>query len=454
MKNAEAFNKIKNIMDIHKNEKMVFVASALKGVTDMLVSTAENAANPEKAEKTINDIKKKHFDMINSIFNGDPGIPEKAKSFINKKMEELSTVLDQIREFGLEAYFMDYVMSFGEIMSTYLLYLFVESKGWPAVYVTGDQVIITDDNFGSCFPKWDYTKDRIRKLMVERIEDQDDKTIFCCTGFIGRNKIGYITTLGRGGSDFTATIIARNLYDLCSDKDVRVVLWKDVPGILATNPKYADDPKLITELNYAESREMAFYGAKILHPKCLVGLDKRHIPVEIRSFDNPESEKFSTISDKSGSDDITGISTIEDVALLTVASGGLVSTPGVLAKIFSIMGDNDINVSMVAQSSSEVNTTFIVEKKDGDKALNLIEDDDFFDGWAETDLRNVSILAVTGKGVNKAKIQADIFGSLAEEDIDIIATAQSSDGLNLSMVLEKQDIASAVNLINKCTKCQ
>jgi aspartate kinase len=209
---------------------------------------------------------------------------------------------------------------------------------------------------------------------------------------------------------------------------------------------------LIRNLNYDEAKEMAFYGAKILHPKCLFGLDDRHIVVEIRSFDNPESETYSTISDKTSGDEITGISTIEDVCLLTVSSGSLVSTPGVLAKIFSIMGDNDINVSMVAQSSSEVNTTFVVEKQDGPKAYDLIKSSEFFKGWAQVDQQIVSILAVTGKGINKSSVQARIFTALSKENINIIAMSQAGDGLNLSMVLKKETVAKAVKLIDGCDK--
>jgi aspartate kinase len=304
-------------------------------------------------------------------------------------------------------------------------------------------------------PIWNFTKLRIEKKIGKLIENPNENMIFCITGFTGRNRIGYTTTLGRGGSDFSATIIARSLYDteFPSDKDIRVVLWKDVDGILTTNPKYVKSPKLIKNLNYDEAKEMAFYGAKILHPMCLFGLDERHIPVEIRNFSNPDSEQYSTIGDITGKDDITGISTIEDVSLLSVASASLVSTPGVLAKIFTIMGDNEINVSLVAQSSSEINTTFIVEEKDGKKAFDLIKSDEFFKGWAEVEIENVSILAVTGKGISKSGVQAKIMEALSKDNIVIKALSQDSQGLNLSMVIDKSKLGKAVSLIDECTKC-
>ncbi|MBD3352248.1 MAG: aspartate kinase [Candidatus Lokiarchaeota archaeon] len=452
LRNPEAFDKIGEIMQIYSHEKMLFVASALQGVTDKLISIAENAEDSQYISDKVKEIKEQHLQIINEVFKDHSDLKSEATKHVTMMLADVKLILSEIQEFGLQSYFMDYIMSYGEKMSTYLLYLYVKRQGIPSVYLTGEELIITDMNFGNALPIWDLTANRISNDIVPIIEKEDDNTIICVTGFIGRNKIGYITTLGRGGTDFTATIIARCIYDKSSEKDIRVVLWKDVDGILATNPKYADNPKLIEHLNYDEAKEMAFYGAKILHPKCLFGLDKRHIKVEIRSFDNPKSTVFSTIGDKSSGDQITGISTIEDVALLSVTSGSLVSTPGVLAKIFSIMGNNNINVSLVAQSSSEINTTFIVEKKDGAEALRLIKENPFFKGWADAQVQYVSILAVTGKGINKTSVQSKIFESLSTKDIDIIAMAQSSDGLNLSMVLEQKDIKDAVSVINNCSK--
>ncbi|MCP4760443.1 MAG: aspartate kinase, partial [archaeon] len=401
LKDPEAFGKVAHIMRIHqkKGEKMVFVASALQGITDLLINTANNANNPEKSKEYINIIRTKHFDVINEIFKDVPEIRRGAANFIKAKIKVIKKILSEIQEFGQRPYFMDYIVSFGEKMSTFILFLYIKNLNNHAEYILGEDIIITDSNFGNSLPIWKYTEQRIKKILAPTIEDPDDKKIFCIAGFIGRNKIGYTTTLGRGGTDFTATIVARGLYDCCSDKNIRVVLWKDVDGILSINPKYADNPKLLTQLNYDEAKEMAFYGAKILHPKCLFGLDERHIQVEIRNFSNPESKTYSVIGDKSGSDDITGISTIEDIYLLSVSTASLVSTPGFLGKIFALMGDNGINVSLVAQSSSEINTTFVVERSDGERAYELLKNHEYISKWANIEIKNASILAITGKGI-------------------------------------------------------
>ncbi|MHA1340061.1 MAG: aspartate kinase [Promethearchaeota archaeon] len=452
LKDKDSFKKIADIIDLHKDEKMVFVASALSGITDKLIKIAYNADKGQETSSLIKKIKEQHTDIINSIFKEDELLRDDANRFISTCLADIRDIISEIQEFGIEKYFLDYIMSYGEKMSTYILYLFVESLGIPSEYHIGEELIITDTNFGNALPKWDLTCNRVKNELVPIIKDPKNKTIFCVTGFIGRNKIGYTTTLGRGGSDFTATILARCLYDLIKGSEIRVVLWKDVPGIFSTHPKYTSSPTFITHLSYDEAKEMAFYGAKILHPKCLFGLDIRKIPVEIRSFDNPQSENYSIISEKASPFEVTGISTIENVSLLTVASGSLVSTPGVLARIFSIMGNNEINVSLVAQSSSEVNTSFIVEEADGKKAYELIKSDSFFKGWAEVELQDVSIIAITGKGISKSGIQAKIFSALAKENIKTIALSQSSDGLNLSIVLNKEDISKAVSILNDYLK--
>jgi len=452
LKSYNSFKKIADIIEIYKKEKMVFVASALNGITNKLIELANNANDNEQFSKIIKDIKDKHLNIINEVFQNNELLKKDAIQFINTSISEIVNIISEIKEFGLEKYYLDYVMSYGEKMSTYLLYLFIEYIGIPSDYLVGEDLIITDTNFGNALPIWDLTRNRIKNEIVPTLMDPNNNTIFCITGFIGRNKIGYTTTLGRGGSDFTATILAQCIYDLIPNCEIKVVLWKDVGGIYSTNPDYTKTPTFITHLSYDEAKEMAFYGANILHPKCLFGLDTRKIPVEIRNFDNPLSENYSIISEKPSPFEVTGISTIKNVSLITVSSSSLVSTPGVLARIFSIMGKNDINVSMVAQASSEVNTTFTVDKNDGKKAYELLLEDNFFKGWAEIQLQEVSIIAITGKGVSKAHIQSKIFEALAKENIKTIALSQSSDGLNLSVVLKTDDIKKAVNALNENLK--
>jgi aspartate kinase len=450
--NSAAFKKIEDITNLYASDKKIYVASALNGITNKLIDVAEKA-NKHDADgtlKVIKDIEKKHTDTIREIFGHNHEMFKEAEGYVREKITEISTVCEDIEEFGLEPYFLDFIMSFGEKLSTYLLYLFLKMQGFSAQFFTGEELIITNDDYGDALPDFKFTYRRIENAIKPVIESPADDTIFCVTGFIGRNKIGFTTTLGRGGSDFTATILARAVYDICKTQNVKVILWKDVDGILTANPKYVKEPALVYKLNYAEAKEMAFFGAKILHPKCLAAIEKQNIKVEIRNFDKPkESINYSIISNESATCDLKGISSIDNAAMITVASGTLVNVPGVLGKIFTIMGDNGINVSMVAQSSSEVNTTFVVEKEDGKKATEILKNHPQLQDWFNVEMQEVAILAVIGDQVHKSKNKSRVFSALAKINLEAMAVAQSSDGLNISIVVPHGRIQEASNAINE-----
>ena len=155
-------------------------------------------------------------------------------------------------------------------MSTYILNQYLLSKGYDAIYVPANEIIITNDEYNNAYPLFELTNARMKKLLIPFLETPKENQIICVTGFIGRNKMGYTTTLGRGGSDYTATILARSLSELGVDKDIKVILWKDVDGILAIDPGFVPHSSLIRYLDYDEAKHIANFGAKVLHPKCLV----------------------------------------------------------------------------------------------------------------------------------------------------------------------------------------
>jgi aspartate kinase len=446
---SAAFEKIKDITNLYENERKIYVASALKGITNLLVEVTKkaDAHDPQGVLDTIKKIEKQHTLSINDIFEDNSAIKDEAKKYIRNLLKDLHTTVLEIEEFGLEPYFSDYILAFGEKMSTYLLHLYLKKEGFNAFYSTGEELIITDDNFTNALPNFKLTFNRFQDRIAPLLESRVDDTIFCITGFIGRNKMGYTTTLGRGGSDFTATIMARAVFETCHTKDVKVILWKDVDGILTTNPKYVEKPKLVHSLNYSEAKEMAFFGAKILHPKCLAAIEGQKIKVEIKNFDKPkENTNFSIISEDSQEGDLKGISTIEEMSMINVTSGTLVNVPGVLGTIFTIMGENGISVSMVAQSSSEVNTTFVVEKSDGPKAVDILKSHPKLQDWFTIQRQDVGIIAVIGDQIHKS--HAKIFNALSKAKIEPMAVAQSSDGLNVSIVIPTERIGEAVQSIN------
>lgn len=444
----KAFRKILDITKIYSKVKKVYVASALSGITDILSKTAEMVQDDKNTDKNIALLEKRHIDIIEQIFQEDSEHYIKAKDWIDDKLSELEDTFVDIKEFGLEPYYKDYVLSFGEILSTYILNQYLLSNGLDSEYIPANKVIITDDEFNNAYPLYDLTNVRIKNHLIPLLENPNKDTIICLTGFIGRNKIGYITTLGRGGSDYTATIVARSLYNIGEDKNIKVILWKDVDGLLAINPKYVPNSSLIKNLDYNEAKHIANFGAKILHPKCLEAIEKDKIPLEIRNFDKPLEINFTNISDISDKDQIKGISAVEFATIITVSSGSMVDVPGVLAKIFKTISKNQISVSLVAQSSSEISTSFIIDETDANKAIQALKNSKYFSEFFEIKWENVAVINITGLRILETKTKAEIFNALCRKNIKVKAISQSHDELNLSVVIDREELVDAINVIH------
>ncbi len=449
LKDKEAFGKIAEITKIYNNSKKIYIASALQGVTDMLLKTAQNVKDKKDVDRAISLIEKKHLDMIEEIFEQETEHYNNCKEWMDQKMSEIDDCIVDIKEFGLEPYYIDYISGFGEILSTYILNQYLLSQSFDSIFISANNIIITNDDFNNAYPLYNLTNARVKQYVIPLLNNPKKDTIFCITGFIGRNKIGYLTTLGRGGSDYTATILARSIYDESNDKDIKIILWKDVDGLLSISPKYVSDSILIKNLDYTEAKQIANFGAKVLHPKCLEAIEKRKIPLEIRNFDKPlEKEKYTTISNITNKEQIKGISAIENATIITITSGSMVDIPGVLAKIFEIMGKNKISVSFVAQSSSEISTSFVVAGKDSEKAINALKDENFFSEFYDIKWESVSIINITGLKVLDNKTKVVIFNALAKKDVNVKAISQSNDELNLSLVINRDKLNDGINIVH------
>ncbi len=444
-----AFNKILEILNIYKNVKKIIIASAFNGITDLLLNTAQSVDNPKALDDNMAILEKKHFNTIEQIFDEDSEHYMKAKIWVDGKLSELEDTFSDIKEFGMEPYYQDYVLSFGEILSTYILNQYILSKGLDSVYIPANKLIITNDEFNNAYPLYEFTNQRVRKLLIPLLENPKKDVIICITGFIGRNKIGYTTTLGRGGSDYSATILAHSISETAEDKEIKVILWKDVDGLMAINPKFVPKSTLIRNLDYKEAKHIANFGAKILHPKCLEAIEKKKIPLELRNFDKPLEEiEFTEISEHTDKNEIKGISTVEDAVIITVVSGSLVDVPGVLAKIFKVMSKNSISVSLVAQSASEISTSFIVKEIESKNAVEALYNSGYFSDFFEIKSEEVAIINITGFKILENLTKAKIFQALDKENIHVKALTQSTEELNLSLVIDRKDVLNAINVIH------
>jgi len=444
-----AFKKILEVTKIYENVKKVYVVSALRGATDLLLKMTQDIDTPKELDKTMAIFEKKHFDIIERIFKEDSEEFTKTKDWLDKKLSDLEDIFADIKEFGLEPYYKDYILSFGEMISTYILNQFLMSRGFESIFIPATKVLITNDEFNNAYPLYNLTNARVGRLLIPLLENPKKNTIVCITGFIGRNKIGYTTTLGRGGSDYTATILAHSIYEMGSDKDIKVILWKDVDGLLSIDPNYIPQASLIRNLDYEEAKHIANFGAKVLHPKCLEAIEKKRIPLEIRNFDKPLEEiDYTTISGYTDKSFIKGISAVEDAIIISITSGSLVDVPGVLAKIFKIMSKNSISVSLVAQSASEISTSFIVKKEDAEKALKALDKSGYFSDFFEIKNEEVAIINITGLKVLDNLTKVKIFQALEKRQIKVKALAQGIEELNFSIVISKGKLIDAINVIH------
>lgn len=450
--NEKAFNRIYEITKLYKDSKKIYVASAFNGITDLLLKTAHSIREQghSTVDKNIALIEKRHIDVIEQIIPEDTLNYRRAKDWIDTKLSALDDVLADIKEFGLEPYYVDYVTSFGEVLSTYILSEYLQCKGLDAVFIPANKIIITNDNYNNAYPLYDLTNNRIHDKIIPVLETDAKDFIFCITGFIGRNKIGYITTLGRGGSDYTATILARALFDVGKDKDIKVILWKDVDGLLAINPKYVPKSSVIKNIDYSEAKEIANFGAKVLHPKCLEALEKNKIPLEIRNFENPdEKSNFTRISEKTDIKEIKGVSAIEEATIITIISGSMVDIPGVLARIFKEMAKNGISVSLVSQSASEISTSFVIKAEDSQKAISALTNNKFFKDFFRIKYEDVAILNITGSKILENRTKTILFDALDKKGINVKAISQSFEELNLSLVINKNKLIEAIQVIHE-----
>ena len=448
---VDSFSQIKEITEMYSSDKKIYVVSALNGITELLIQTSKyaNENNQQKVSELIKIIEKRHSNVIETLFEGKLSVRNESQKRLQEILLNLLNVLDDIKEFGITPYFMDYVMSFGEKLSNFLLSKYLTNENYETIAFNGEDLIITNDTFNDALPDLAHTKRRIKEHLLPLILRNNQVPIICIPGFIGRNKIGYTTTLGRGGSDFTATIIARCLSEINPDFEIKVSLWKDVDGILTSNPNYVASPQLIPKLTYKEAKEMAYIGAKVLHPKCLEIIENQNILVEIKNFNFPKRTEYTIISQNSSSNNIKGLNVVENLELITISSPTLINVAGFLGKLFSLLGNHGININMISQSCSQIDISFAIERYQLEKAIHLLTTDESLPSeWISISHQPVGIIAIIGNDIFRPESILRISKSIAQLDISPISIAQNDNGMNLSIALHETYLEQIVNLIN------
>ncbi|WP_309493434.1 aspartate kinase [Candidatus Hecatella orcuttiae] len=428
--------------------KLALVVSAMADVTDELVEACRSAevGNRSFIRNTVVELRQLHESACR-VSVTDKHLRNEVKKTVEESLKELENVLEGITYLKeVTPKIEDYVLSFGERLSAPIVWGALRSRGVDAEWFTGKEAgIVTDSNFGDAKPLMEMTvhqvKDRLQKLYEGGI-------VPVVAGFIAADQEGRITTLGRGGSDYTATILG------CALAVDEVWFWTDVDGLMTTDPAVEPSAKTIRKLSYQEALEMAFFGAKALHPKAIELVMERGIPLRIRNTFNPQDPGTAIKADQEvePSSVAKAISLIPKVAIITVSGAGMVGAPSVASKLFEVLGRKKVNVLMISQGSSEANISFAVPRESLDEVLNTLELS-LLGGKYVREIKaeeDACIVALVGAGMQGTPgVAARIFSAVAREKINIRMIAQGSSELNISFVVKEAEGEKTVRALHR-----
>jgi aspartokinase/homoserine dehydrogenase 1 len=418
---------------------LVVVVSAFQGVTDSLKNISESAAGHDAGYKVfLDDLIRKHHNACHELLSGDTLNDTLSK--IDQLFNELSETLGGLfllRE--LSKYTLDKVLSTGERLSSVIISAFFENS----LLVDAREMIKTDDNYGYANVDFELTNALVRKNILKK------KKMIIVPGFISSTRENEPTTLG-GGSDYTAAIIASAI-----NADV-LEIWTDTDGFMTADPRKVEKAYAIESLTYSEAIELSHFGAKVIYTPTLRPVYKKLIPVFIKNSFNPNA-KGTLICEKPSNGSrspIKGISSIDHIDLITLQGPSMVGVSGISMRLFGSLARRNVSIILITQASSEYSITFAVNPADTKKAIEAINQE--FDKEiaykkelkiiAEKDL---SIIAIVGERMkNTPGISATLFSSLGRNGINVIATAQGSSELNISVVIRNDNLKKALNVIH------
>ncbi len=444
--------KLLNVINIIKSYysldfEIVVVASALYGITDKISTLCDEIKqiNRNSLDLFLENIENVHINLVEKV------IQDKKEK--EKLLQLLKDLLNEFREVLLGIFILkdvtpksrDYLFSFGERLSTPIVSFALKSIGINSVFLNGKEVgILTDSNFGDAKPLINTTKLRVHHKIEPFLKE---KIIPVVTGFIGFDQNGNTTTIGRGGSDYSATIIAASI------NANEVWLWGDIDGLMTADKKIVKNALVLEEISFSEALELSMFGSKYMHPRALEPVMDSNISVRIRNANNRDNggTLITQVPTRTYNKIVKSITVIRNTALIDVSGGGLIGSLGTAAKIFDALAKNQVNIMMISQTPSESSITIVVKKQDVDKAIMTLELNFLGKLIKRIDVNeNVAIIAVVGAGMRGIKgVAAKTFGAVAKRDINVIMITQGSSELNLAFVIEDKNCEEAVNVLHQ-----
>jgi aspartokinase/homoserine dehydrogenase 1 len=445
---SAAVRRAVDIIQSHQREPTVVVVSAMAGVTDALLAVARQAGGGDEhaVAGLVGQLATRHTETAKALLPAGPSRADLLAHIaeVFEELQALATGLRRLRE--LTPRTTDLVISRGERLSARLLAGALEAFGTETMYVDALELVHTDGVFGQASPDFARTDQSVRQVLLPIVSRG---VVPIVPGFIGATPEGEVATLGRGGSDLTATLLARGLGAR------RVSLWKDVPGLLTADPRVVPDARVIPRLHAREAAELAYYGAKVLHPRALIPLAGQRIPIYVRPFEDPESSGTEVSEQvEPGRFPVKALTAAGGQALITVTGNGMLGVPGIAARTFAALHARRISVSLISQASSEHSICFSVpEGFAADARDSLLQEFQGEIGRREIDGVEVSpgmaTVAVVGLGMHGTPgVAAGVFSALAAGNLNVVAIAQGSSELNISVVVAASDAGEAQRRIH------
>lgn len=435
------------IRSAQAGHQVVVVTSAMSGITNRLVAAAEKAAEGVWDPAVRELLYEKHAEVADLLIS-DPRLREEALARIARRLDQLEKLcfgLSMVHE--LTPRLLDAISGVGECLAAPLLAGAIASQGYASESIEATELIVTNNQFGAAEPLMEMTRERTSGRLRPLLNRQ---AIPVVTGFIASAEDGVITTLGRGGSDYSASILGAAL-----DAD-EIWIWTDVNGVMSANPTEVPEARTLREISYSEAAELAYYGAKVLHYKTILPAFQKSIPVLILNSFNPDDPGTRvTVSGRPSSRGVKAVTSFRNVSMITISGRGMQGIPGIAAKAFGAVASERASIMMISQASSENNLCFVVGSVEAPRivrGLRNILELDLHQGLIETIEQddNVAVVAVVGDRMRGTPgIAGRVFAALGESGVNVIAISQGSSELNISLICVENEAATAVRAIHR-----
>ncbi len=448
---AERFRNVAKLVGGYLHHKPVVVVSAMSGTTDWLLNTARQLADSSPtagpaAEKVIAEFHSKYQQVVEDAIT-NPQTRSKVHSEVAAHLHQLLRLFTGIELLGeVSPRSLDAVAAYGEKLSSLIMAGTLRDAGFKSEAISAERLILTDKVFNSATPQMAQTEKNCQDVLLPLL---NEGIIPVITGFIGATEDGITTTLGRGGSDYSASIVGAAL------NSEEIWIWTDVDGVMSADPRLVPNARSLRRISYAEAGELSYFGAKVIHPLTVLPAVEKGIPLYIKNTLNPDFPGTRIDHPREATEGVVkAVTSARNLALVTVSGSGVLTVPGIAARTFARVQDHNANVLMISHASSGHDLCFVIDKKAapgvvkslnreferelGRKEIDEIQADD-----------SIVIVAVVGAGMRGTPgVAGRLFSTLGHKGVNVIAIAQGSSELNISLITSAVDEKAAVQAIH------